>query len=542
MFSNTEKYYRLKYYYWINPDDILSKIKESNAYQFYQEEASSLTPDPEAFEDLLDMIFETIFEATLPYTNYLNPECCFDHFFGENDIYLKDIPNITEPISLNRSYTAGAQSLMKLSLFNHLVITTYFQLFQKLQPKSFSLTKEFHHYFNHGFFELNSMLESGDLFPAGKEHCDDYRMSYNNRMKNYDSMPAEYHSKRILETICTRASIKRKKPSYHLTFPDYLHQFAYFLYTNRTVHCFDKNISASNPLNDIHTSTYKQYMDRISTLNLGRDKLLFSYPIQKIYGFNTLFFYRKLLSQIHNSSTDIAKRNFSDLNDSKFLALLEQTFHCPMVFSRAFFFKYACETIIWGELTDTRFLSQSPNIAIKKTPKNWDSKITTLEQGFILLEKFIYSINQLVLPLIQDIWDVLTEELGFSLEVFSSYIDHHYEDLTADYTLFSYPQIAECYDNKFQETRLRAERFNITNPPVRYSTMKLTTDAKKQYNQLLNTFFSPQSQSLMNVDFQKLCDIEASKPTSKDSNINVLRNNHAVIVDSITTSPFLSQF
>lgn len=575
-----EIYFRLKYFYFIDPDSLIQSVTHSDAYILYQDQDK---PSTETFSKLLDTIFSTIMNASDTYTSFLDEDKNTSRFFGEC-ITLEDIlntSNLKVPFSL---YTPGATSLLKLSLQNQLIIDSFFQMLEEdpTPIDTISFTTTFDPYFQNGYFELKEKRSKNDMiFDHYNEEEYDKRCKYMKRRDKYNKTKDTY-SKQLFSSITQMVSNDRKNSSNYpaLTKP-YLHQFAEYIYSDRSVNAFDKNVT-NNPqsLSRQYASMYESYQARLSTLRFNVDKLLFSYPSEVNYGFSTLRSLRKLLDKISRCKPSNQKRTFKDLDDHKLVDIVNHLYHSPFVYSRAYFFQYACEAAVYSNFNDARYLSdQSSSIVGVREYPNDKSKITLISKGLSLIEDYILTLNNLIYPMLSDMWSFIISKLNqlfsdpdhqITLTTFVHYINNYYELLSYDFTQLSPVDIAKIYSattknskdviyRKFNYLPMPPQKklsdiykisqsnakdilcwkFNYLPIPLDKKKEKLSSATLERYNELLQNYFTKNATSHTCIDTSALHSSAKTDSYLQGKTVHKIRHNHARTLHDIASSPSL---
>lgn len=546
--SVNEIYHRVKYLYFINPDNLLNTIISSKEFKEYTLLSQNFAaPKPDAFSELLDYIFSSILKASKPYTDYLDAQNNSHSFFGEF-IPLEEISEIKNTENFNWSYTSGATSLMQISLQNQLIIDSFFALLKKdpTPIKEIRLTHLYDDFFQYGYFDLKQKISSEEV---SLEHGEDIekRAKYSQRRNSYIKSSDAYYSKQIFNKISEMTCTNRKNSSpYPTLIKPYLHLFAEYIYSDRSVHLLDKKLDKNVPLHDNYDKVFRTYTNRLNKINKDIDKLLFSYPMERNYGFSTLYPLKKLLSKIYTTKPSDSKRTFNDLDDHKLIDIINHLFHSPLIYSRAFFFKYACEAVIKSTFSDIHYLSDTDSIAlgIRDIPKE-NNKIFLISKGLILLEEFILNLNNLVYPLLNDLWNIViaginqkisNENYKVNLNTLVSYIGSNYKYMTADYTSLSYEEITSIYSVSFAETKHNFMQLkNHFTASQEAKNNALPPFALSRYEEILTNFFSGRSCANMHCDILSIND-GCIPGAEQDKTLMNISRNHALVLHSISTA------
>lgn len=178
---------KLKYLFWIDIDELIKDIKNSEEYSDFQKAPSN---DLKKLEKLFDKLFDKIFKYCGNYTKFLdNPGCC-QLFFDYDTLHPLDG---NPPTDKKGIYNYNIFFLFKEALKNHLIIHSFLSFTNESNQKKYSLSFK-------NELELQKALD-------GKKFSIAYNQDHNNfftrRKKRYrDDSENLLYSHQILNDIC----------------------------------------------------------------------------------------------------------------------------------------------------------------------------------------------------------------------------------------------------------------------------------------------------------------------------------------------------
>lgn len=437
-----ELIHRLKYFYLIPVEELNSKLLELS-------KAFSSTSNPETLTTFFDNIFEIIFDYSKPYSNFLNPALYAETFFGES------VFPIEKP---SASYYSGAVRLINLSIFHHCIIQSFYKYLysdnsietsntqNNMQP--YDMISKNYYLFETGFFELDYITTSFDSVKI-KDDLLDYRAKYAQRYRKFLSLPDTSYSKEILNASLGKLPKKnpKQKKNPYFKVPPYLAQWTDFLYSNRSVHHFDRALDKKSSLLNIYNSLYEEGKMIINKCNNNADKLLISYPLEVIYGFQTFTELACFLSNI-NAGETLNNTDYSVMINDSFFYIYKLLFKNPLVYNRHFIIKYACDAILNGNFSESGYLSHESNIMMSKSTRQIISDSEKLNKGLTLLEQYLNALNNLIIPLMTDLWNYAISYMHLDCKVpltyyhFKEYIDTYYPLITGNWCFLTAKEIS----------------------------------------------------------------------------------------------------
>lgn len=435
----TDIYYRLQYFYFIQPEPLLKIIQSKASYKEHLENPSS-----EHLTALFDDIFTTIFRYSHYYTQYLNPNTFTNSFFGEGPLLMDK----------QKSYRSGSCNLIRLSLLHHCIIQTFYNLLKNIhqdKTSDYKMNSKHHFLFQNGYFgnlDYMNSTKTEDIQLKKHDNSIQYRALYSQRYKAFDNLNENSYSKKLLFSVLGKLPPKEdnKKSAHFFHVPPYLNLWADFIFSSKSVHYFDKSQTKGNPLFPKYASIFSDYNDYLNIAKINADKLLFSYPIECSYSFQTCYGLLQLLTTINNCESLPNARTYKDLEGNILLNIMKLLKNNPLVYNRHFLLKYACDAICMGELCQTRYLNISASSVITKMTDDFSTENAKIAYGLSLAEKFLMHINNIVIPLITDLWNYIIHSLPdniISIENLREYINCYYPLITADWALFTPNEISK---------------------------------------------------------------------------------------------------
>lgn len=430
----SEKEARLKYFYMIDTDAIIEKIRTSDIYRDL---------DPAEPDSLFYMMFDEIRNATSRYTSFILTRTPFVH-----SSYFKEAFKDTDAES--------AFMLCGLSLFYHCVMHGFHNALRNSKeymtvsssapvpasvPKSndpVNISAATEDRLNSGFF---FQLENPDKkYEPEKFHS---YADYTNFYRRFRNRQNEHrYSEEILRSLLVRpVSSNESQPRIY----NYQSNAAYFLFTNGCIKTF--NTTLSKPFYKLKSKiTFLNqycdlYNDGIMTFKkeqLIPDQILFDMVMEPAYHFALASYVFTLFDALYNPTSEdqikcLAGEAFNNI-------LSDYVFKLPITYNRSIFLKYAC-TVITGSPSSTA--SFPPEYAAPANIK-YDS-IAPISGDIFASEalqtigKFFRTLNYVVLPILEDTWDLLLTKLGLdkrlTLANYGAFLKKHYPVMSSDFSM-----------------------------------------------------------------------------------------------------------
>lgn len=413
---------QLKYFYLINTDCIIEDLQSNNLYKNFKENSTGLF-------DVFHLIFSKIIAATKPYTEFiLSSTPAFSRsLFGE-------APGTPEIPALF--------FLCEASLFHHCII----------QGFKNSLDK---HIIQTGKHCTKSLLEfssnnpiikfSVTTMPAIRKGC---LCSFEKSQKYSPQDGSTEHQqfygqcKRTLKStkdystqVIQEFKKEPEKASDGLLFTAKTESTPVaFLFDNNEVKLFNTFLKQKEIQYTFFRRRYKAlynaYSKERSTLSTI-DQILFDIVLEQAYGFFLFSYIHELL---YNMEISESFEKIAALRGDMFYSIISDYLATlPITYNRSVFLKYACEAI-----------SNSPNL-ISMYPKKPEimayyetftpkPRISFSMEALQIMNSFFRLLNYNVLPLLENLWFVLTIKLGISFENYREFIEEYHPTMTYDYT------------------------------------------------------------------------------------------------------------
>lgn len=428
-----EKHYRLKYLYFIDSDQVIRNIQNSDVYKKWIEQ------DSEDCSELFYLIFSEIIRASKRYSEYIlqsGSSFCIP-FFNE-DFGNKEIPTL--------------QILSTVSLFHHCILHGFLDsidLKQVTDSKSkFSTPNEYirlsgatDHDIRNGYFRSLSSVND-------KKHSADNNIFqyYNIRYREFFKH-TEYYSYKLLHSLDNGTSEKILHLPKHKSNP------ALFLLTEPHTNVMNKNLQNPRINSIVFLKNYSKLLESASVWqqNLASlDYILFDSCIEYAYGFRLFSYISTLLDAMYNQSPE---------NDNKLRYLKSEGFWeiikkhiitLPVIYNRSVILKNVCRSVISTENVDSRYPS-SPKTRQLGTPLSSNKQPQDLHsaKSLELIGKYFRMLHFITIPILEDLWDILTNKLVPTItnlnRIYAFYIEKHFEFITYDYSLLPDDVLSERY-------------------------------------------------------------------------------------------------
>lgn len=413
-------YYRLKYFYRINIDELLKKTKLIAA--------THKLPTSSVFE-VSFALFNQILKGSKSYHSFLTDEGPHnDSFFGEAYFCTH------EPNTSSIPYNQGFSDLIKIALMNYCV-TQSFYIFAPNEEKDYiKLSGRFHNQY------YRCSEKDGSI---SAEYTNRYaKFSNNSFFTSYIlHMPDEQRFIRKSE---------KTKDKKRLSLSPYFAEFGFFAFYENDIFNFFKYINSLN-LNTISTrqtvsvlTKYNNVLNHIcSHLNLlkgngtNKDKaenqsktaaiFTFANAAQYFFAADTLAYIQRVYTAFEHPEKNTYDYYLSELkvlDGNTLLGEFLNVLKMPNVFSRHFFLDIALRSIANAE-TAPRYLRNpdQPNQMMYldhpdlKDPKQYNAFLAFNAPQ--LLSNYIQHLTHLLFPLLLDLWYVTLHNIYGKEEAFS---------------------------------------------------------------------------------------------------------------------------
>jgi len=435
----SEKYYKLKYFYHIDSHTIVNKLKEKLSSSFDTTQT-----------------FQTIFNEMIPacklFSEYIlsNDYLPSTSFF--NDYYPKDIV---------RAQASTLVFLCQASLFHHCILhgfqnqlSTAILRNDKVKvkfnhnPNSIALTGANDRDIEYGFFaSLNRQKKC-------KENKDPaiYQKYKSTYYKRFAKNRTGYSHYLLIENSYNSYTGKLAVPVYEST------PFLFLFKSTNTVP-LDKALHSSSKRNLINrylllakeseewkNTHFEHFFDDCSEHNDCSkckhksecnhcDSVLFDMVLESCYGFKLLNNLEIFLSQIQNTDSSAHALESQALIE----IISNYIFTLPITYNRSIFLDYTCYAALNSRnLQDVPYPPQpfsSLGERFSSVEQSTDKFATDATQ---CISNFFRMLNYCTIPLLEDLWDVITAELYDTIPLdyscYVQFIEKYYKQITADYS------------------------------------------------------------------------------------------------------------
>lgn len=411
--SMTEKKYRLKYFYFLDIDKAIDQLRNTKEYiEFTPDNIFSIT-------NLFHVIFSKIIDLSKPYSEYIlsNHSASYKSIFGE------------DPRNLN---VLKLHTLSGIALFHHCIIRSFFYFVgtDDRYTSRVKLSSTEKGTVARGFLNPSSSGNNPEIINDSASSND------NARNKRLYGQKTNFYSTKYLQTYITQEK-GQKRTTYYV--PKYASLFCFFLWLEESISPFSKSLQNDSEIANRQIKKYRNiesaFLNWHTPLS-NEDKLVFSIFMESAYGFSIFPYLGELLDNI-NATEPSDTNTLKDLEGQGFVNLLKGVLDLPITYNRSILLKYAYSAVLASKELEPQFPSKSGNAVIytSVTPK---SKVLFSSKALELLDSYFHMLNQVTLPLIEDLWDVLTYE-GFlgkeiSLNSYRLFITEHFGFMTLDYS------------------------------------------------------------------------------------------------------------
>lgn len=417
-----KSYYRLKYFYHINIDELLSKA----------ELISSEYSSAPVFETFF-ALFKQILASCKLYHSFLTDEGPHNEsFFGEVHFYTHKPVNSSVPYNIH--YNEGFSDLIKIALMNYCVTQSFYIFAPKDSQNYIKLSGRFHEQY------YGCDNDTGDKDSKDDKSFASISAQYTNRYAKFskNSFFRSYISRMPYEQCFIRKSEKNPNKK-RLSLSPYFAEFGFFAFYENDIFNFYKYINSLNTISPRQTisilAKYNTVLKHIYNHQnlLKEDKsetpalFTFANAAQYFFAADTFTYIQRVYTAF-----DLPEKNADDNYLSKLKALDGNTLlkeflnvlKMPNVFSRHFFLDIALRSIANAE-TAPRYLRNpdQPNQMMfldhryLKDAKQYDAFLAFNAPQ--LLSNYIQHLTQLLFPLLLDLWYVTLHNIYGNKDAFS---------------------------------------------------------------------------------------------------------------------------
>lgn len=466
-----ERSCRLKYFYLIDIDTLVQNIRtQMDEYKSGGE-----------FH-----IFHRIFDAI-----YRSPDC---HRYFK---FLTSTRSFNYSTLQNKNFLSGCHYVFQIILRNHCIQCGFDKALK--QSKTMSI-------------RISSKTDKNRTDPLSEQYDDTLAQKYNKHKKRFQTNFDNYSYYCLRHKYCLENTFEK-----NWEFPVVLKHdepLARFLFTEYFVRTFDKNIGKRPSLN-----YYRRLYDELgNTKNglSGKDSFIFNCSTEYMYGFSFFHSIFKLLNYIYGDKTEhpiLTRSDFKislkDLAGETTLDLISQVAKLPMTYNRYFFLQYILYCLISAEKLENNIVSSSQYSAFGKIPDTPPPKFQLILDGLSRAGYFIQNLNYIVLPLLEDLWDVITSHFPeIDLQTYEQYIVSNADIMTFDFSSYEIQDFEEIQPFSLQESR---EKF--------YKKLRKSTSEAVNFEQLDSHSKTPAIKLLHNYLSHSRIDT-----SSKDTTEFIFRN------------------
>ncbi|MBE5936210.1 MAG: hypothetical protein E7262_10605 [Lachnospiraceae bacterium] len=427
--SILETKYKLIYHHKIDISHILNEIKETPEYADF---IKLTNIDRNLTHDFFFSIFNKIYKNIKPHVDMFSDKVN-SNFFGVNN---SNGANLQEEEYKNNIIN---------DLFYHCLTTGFLYSLETTSSNCEStLSSKYHNYNKKGYFDCNQYdIKKHRLDPA-----DSLPQKYNNMYKRLRDSKTNYYSTYILNAMSSTCNTEKD-----FTIANYKKNIALFLFENSSISKFSKSLdihSRSTNFIKAYNDIYDDCLSEANTYN-DLDTFVFQNFMEYIYGFNIsnyiCQFFDNIKINVKTYSSSKRGLQLSDLNNPTLKANMSLVLDCPAIHARKNLLDYALFKLVNVNSFNGNFLNKHHNSEleyINSIFKHYDlehTKDELIRDANIHFKDFFTYINNITIPILEDLWLVLTYEL-FSdshvnmLETYQDYLKTHLNnlfDFKADY-------------------------------------------------------------------------------------------------------------
>lgn len=492
---------RLNYLYFIDIDTITKKIQKNTSFEDYINKPYNILN----IENLFNTILKEIFDNISTFISF-PPISTSNNFFGED--FSIDDNSISHKLSF-------------LSLMNHCITHTLFMLLldnEKNTPfdeSNLKITRVNDAFLRTGYFNKNDMeILSSNNNEQDKATKDDASTQYSEEkihMKDHFSRNILFELSSLNKKYHTNNETIAKTPCFYSN--SFAKNVCYLLYRSPKLYTLSKSVTDnSRTLYPNYIDTYHYIQDEIKTPNYSpfysslcltenADKYICNSLFEYFYKFQTSFSIINLLYYQTKATTDVFNK-LQYLNGVGFTNEINNIVKCPLLYSRSFFFYYACYAIGSSKHLYSQYLFSMPQTIMYEIQEMYKSSRHTLPTiGIKLLHDFFSNLNYIVIPLIEDLWTyiifyLLGDDTSQILESIRIYINKHYNIMRADFSqLFNTDNsnslyIPSLYNDKFADNTNFYNTLNAClNPSIELKDTKNIVSTKR-INSILHSYLN----------------------------------------------------
>lgn len=409
-----EQKMRLKYFYHIDPETIIRNIKNDTQFQGTQVSCEKYS--------MLHLIFKHIVDASKHYTQFIlsnNGICPFVFFDGTI--------NTNSP---NHKSIKNAWYLSGISLFNHCILHSFQKTLieDNIIKGTVHISAATEPYIKRGAISSYSVHSKQEKMELETSH-----QTYTLHYTNYQNRIGKY-SYTQLQSLNKNTSSKLVEIEKFISTP------ALYLFLGHNVKIFDNNLEKKSCDNFKLMKLYAQLCIEANNwkeqLSLPADKVLFDTVIEPIYDFTyNSYLFKLFKEELSHPTQPISLKNLFGETFTNILKDYSTTM--PMTYNKSIFLKYALEALSISTSLESSFPPpDTPSIGTISGIRE-KNNINFAFRSLQLLSDYYLTLHYITLPVIEDLWDVLTAELSIKYSDYFAFIEQYHHVITADYTELS---------------------------------------------------------------------------------------------------------
>lgn len=366
---------------------------------------------------LLETIFQSVFNGTLLYNDFLTPDST-NTFFNE---------------TIHHKCIRGIQQLLYIVLQNNCILNAFFH-------------------------EIASESSETEITAKYEPSITKAILDIVNKQFNYKNLPGEARSqlfesrKRAIKPLMKSAdkhyvadifkflnnTTNQSPNTLPISTSQYLAPIANFLFTENDCVKFSSLLSDSKSIIQKYNKIWTIYTPHKDNYISIIDKLIFESEINAIFGFHFFNCISTYIDEIHELPL-FGGKSIKNLEGHPFLNIILQAANLPMFFNKELFLKYACCAFLNSPQTDFTYFEESSNAVMTRTTFNLSNQQQTLN-GLNLMRRFFQILDSVTLPLLFSLWEVVIYKLNhernltkINMDVYEKYLSDHYASISYSY-------------------------------------------------------------------------------------------------------------
>lgn len=398
----------LKYFYLIDTERLAEKVTE----RLYKD-------NPTEPDDIFQIMYSEINETCKPYLEFTYSANSFNRADGY-DIYPAQIQILNE------------------TLKNHCILHGFQSAVKGKADETLQIRGKNHEQLRHGYFGGEHFKDKPS--PVLDEYAPDKTISmYYNGYKHRFLDHLDSYSYSILK----KSSIGPCKD--FPTVQSYDGNWGCFIFTDRHVFTLDKNISDhSSAIITNYEKLLKASVQWCKTNGLlPEDRFLFDSAMEQIYGFRFFSYAAKLLNRVCTDSPSSANSGitYKDLEGSALLNVIQQTARLPVAYNHSVFLEHAICSVMHSKYLKDLEYQEKPNSLFSHTSREPAPTLLLVTSGLEQIRKYLQKLKHIALPLLENVWDSLTDKLNngdsrfsISMDAYRAYVKSNLAAMAQDYS------------------------------------------------------------------------------------------------------------